>query len=189
MNEAAPYLQQVASTPIRLVQQYLRDMDEVLLGSPADADVLARVHELPGGIEGAVTLIGIGLPAAFRPDLAAGEVGTVAFVLDADGEKLELYVELAPDECRVVAPTDQPTTIIQMPAATFLKVAFKQEDGNDAYLDGRVEVAGDILLAASFGEWFDRPHAGLVTRAEELGLTGELPQWLCAAPAQETGAS
>jgi SCP-2 sterol transfer family len=173
-------------TSVRLVREYLREMDEALLGSPDEAEVLARVRGLPGGIEGAITMIGIGLPAAFRPDLAAGEVGTVAFILDADGKRLELHVELAPDRCRVVAPAGQPTTIIQMPAGTFLKVAFKQADGNDAYLDGLVEVEGDIVLAASFGEWFERPHGGMVTRVQELGLTGELPPWLAGGGCQPT---
>lgn len=183
MNQAAQHAQQDAETAIRLVQQYLREMDEALLGSPGDAELLARVRRLPGGLDGAIALIGIGLPAAFRPDLAAGEVGTVAFLLDTEGARVELYVELAPGECRVVPPPDQPTTVIAMPAATFLRVAFKQQDSNDAYLDGLVEVDGDIVLAASFGEWFDRPHAGLVRRVHELGLAGELPPWLCGAPA------
>jgi hypothetical protein len=163
---------------VRLAKEYLRAMDATLAGSPTDEEVLDRVRRLPGGIRDAIKLIGVGLPAAFRPDLAAGEVGTVAFLLDAEGEQLELHVELTPGRCRLVPPAAQPATIIQMPAATFLKVAFQQLDGNDAYMDGLVVVDGDIVLATGFGQWFDGPHEGLVARVQELGLTEELPLWL-----------
>jgi SCP-2 sterol transfer family len=179
VNDTVPHtMRDSEDTTVERVRAYLQGIEDILQLPLDDTDLLARVGALPGGISGAVEVIGIGLPAAFRADLAAGEIGTVAFVLDAEGEEIELHVELSPDRCRAVERSAQPTTVIKMPAATFLRVAFKQLDGNDAYMDGLVEVAGDIVLATGFGEWFDRPHAGMVGQVQDLGLTGGLPLWL-----------
>lgn len=158
----------------RPVYEYLRQLEATLLGSPEQEEILSRIRLLPGGIRGAISFIGVGLPAAFNPELAAGETGIVTFLLTADGEQIELHVEIAPDHCQVLPSCPRPTTIIEMPAAIFLQVAFKERDGNDAYVEGLVNADGDIVLATSFGEWFDRPHADLVTRAQELGVTDEL---------------
>jgi hypothetical protein len=90
---------------------------------------------------------------------------------------MELCVEVRPDRCRVIPAPPLPTSIVRMPAVTFLKIAFKVIDGTDAYMDGLIVADGDIVLAASFGEWFDRAHVGLVKRATELGLS-EDQSWL-----------
>jgi hypothetical protein len=169
--------QEATGTLVPLVERYLSAVDEILQGSPSDDELLSRVRGLPGGLLGAVTLIGFGLPAAFLPELAAGETGTVAFILDTDGEPMELCVEVRPDRCRVIPAPPLPTSIVRMPAVTFLKIAFKVIDGTDAYMDGLIVADGDIVLAASFGEWFDRAHVGLVKRATELGLS-EDQSWL-----------
>jgi len=148
---------------------YLETIEDIL-GESSEAEIYSRLAEFPGGVHQAVDLIATGLPAAFIPERSGGETGAVLFTLDSDAETILLCVELRPDECVISNVPEKPRTVIRCSLAMFLKLAFKRLDGYEAYLDKKLNISGDIILAIGFDEWFDKPGISL---AERMGVPDE----------------
>ena len=157
--------------PAAFAARQLTRIEEIVATAPDDEAMFARLREMPGGVRGALALLTFGTPAAFRADLAGAETGSVVLVVDADGEEINTCIEIDDGACRIVAPVADPTTTIVLGAATFLRIAYKFMDGNDAHLNGLTEVTGDVFLATNLYEWFDTPlvamglHPGARTEA------------------------
>ena len=133
----------------------------VVLGCPDDAALLAGLRGLPGGPQAAFSLVGGGMPDAFRPERAGGESGLVSFDVDIDGRTERLVLALTPTGCAAAPVEGTPDTAIALGLPTFLRLAFGATTGADAYLDGAVSVTGDVVLAAGFDEWFEPPAGGV----------------------------
>jgi predicted lipid carrier protein YhbT len=66
-------------------------------------------------------------------------------------------VRIADGKLAVVRGRDpQPSVTFRMPAATFARVAAGQETAAAAALAGRLDIDGDLKLAARFGEMLGR---------------------------------
>jgi len=142
----------------RYVGRYLADLEKVV-GGADDAAIVRGLRALPGGAEGALGLVAAGIPEAFRPQYAGGETGRVLFFLETDGVDIPLCLEILPDGCRLIEPDEQAEAEIRVSLPTFLKIAFKFMDGNDAYVSGLTELKGDVFLATNLDRWFDVPTA------------------------------
>ncbi|MEV6104766.1 SCP2 sterol-binding domain-containing protein [Streptomyces sp. NPDC051940] len=133
---------------------------EALVESAADdAQLLARLAGLPGGPLGALALIVYGIPSAFRPEEAGAETGLVEFRIDVAGVEHGLRLSFGDGSCAVLAEAGpgRPDAVIMISVATFLRIAFKYLDGNDAYLRGETDLDGDVFLATSLDQWFAVP--------------------------------
>jgi hypothetical protein len=148
-------------------------LDDIAGAAVPDDAMAARLRDFPGGPYGALGLVLLGVPPSFLPGEADGETGTAQFDLDMlDGTRYRMSLEFRLDECRVGGPVDDPSVTVVLSLAVFLRIAFKYLDGNDAYLDGLTEVAGDVFLATRLDQWFDAPIRE-VAEAVERDLTTE----------------
>jgi hypothetical protein len=147
----------------RFASGHLALLEELIETSGADDAALERgLAELAGGAEGAVELVAYGMTAAFRPQEADGESGRVQLLLGPDGtpdeaREFEVCLEIAAGSCRVVECDDAADSVIRISTPTFLRIAFKFLDGNDAYLAGLTDLTGDVFLATNLDQWFDVP--------------------------------
>jgi len=146
---------------IREATDYLGLLEEIVGRSADEVEMLERIRELPDGALGALGLIAFGIPATFRPDQAAGETGSVVFVLNFEGQEIQLCIEILPGECRVVETVEDAAAVIRISLPVFLRIAFKFIDGNDAYLGGLTDVTGDVFLATNLDQWFELPSAAI----------------------------
>jgi hypothetical protein len=131
---------------------------ELALAECADDDeLLARVRALDGGTDRVVRFLADGMASAFRPERAAGASAVVRFVVATGDGRAELWLRIEPDGCRTVAHGTRADTTVTAPLPVLLRIAFKQLTGTDAYIDGRVQVGGDVVLATTLDDWFDVP--------------------------------
>jgi hypothetical protein len=127
----------------RFASGHLALLEELIETSGADDAALERgLAELAGGAE--------------------GESGRVQLLLGPDGtpdeaREFEVCLEIAAGSCRVVECDDAADSVIRISTPTFLRIAFKFLDGNDAYLAGLTDLTGDVFLATNLDQWFDVP--------------------------------
>lgn len=126
-----------------------------------DEDLVARVHGFAGGSGHLLRFLADGMALAFNPERAAGETGLVQFAIADDASPMDLWLQIDVDACRSVEQGGEPDTVIGLPLAVFLRIAFKQISGADAYMDGLVHASGDVVLATTLDDWFDPPNLAM----------------------------
>jgi hypothetical protein len=136
---------------------YLAALQEAVEGCADDDDLAARICGLAGGAERVLHFLASGMASSFRPERAAGASGLVQFVVATADGVIDLWLEFDADGCRTLRRGVDPDTVVTIALAVFLRIAFRQLTAVDAYIDGRVEATGDVVLAASLDDWFDLP--------------------------------
>lgn len=126
-----------------------------------DDDLVARVRGFEGGSGHLLRFLAEGMALAFDPERAAGETGLVQFAIADDACPIDLWLQIDADACRSVEQAGEPDTVIGLPLPVFLRIAFKQISGADAYMDGLVHASGDVVLAATLDDWFDPPNLAM----------------------------
>lgn len=142
-------------------EAYLAAVRRSVEEHPSDDELAAAVAALPGGAERLLELLGAGMALAFRPERAAGTRGVVRFVVETADGPVDLSLQLDEEGCRVAGGAVDADTVIRVALPVLLRIAFKQLTGTDAYLDGRVEASGDVVLANSLDTWFEAPTAAV----------------------------
>jgi hypothetical protein len=150
------------------VEGYLSNISG-LLGLD-DGALTAAVAGVEGGAARLLEFLAAGMVLSFRPERAEGQTGLVEVRIEtADGE-VPLWIEIDLDECRTTSTGTDPDTTVTVPLAVFIRIAFKRITGADAYMDGMVRAAGDVVLATTLDEWFDPPDVAAAEAFERLGV-------------------
>ncbi len=105
--------------------------------------------------------------ASFRPDLAGGFEGSVAYELDGRGGTRRWTIDIHGGRARVRSPRggvasqdgrpgsgDAPAVVVSMPARVFARMAAGTDSPLALFLEGDVTVDGDFHLATRLGEMF-----------------------------------
>lgn len=95
----------------------------------------------------------------FRPEAAQGFAGDVLYELTAaDGDEHVWTVTIAGDHA-IARPgaTSDPAVRLRTSVADFARIAAGELDAGEALLDGRLDVFGDVAVAARLGEMFGQP--------------------------------
>lgn len=140
---------------------YAENLRAAVDSAADDAELLAQVQNFGGGREGLLRFLADGMALAFNPELAAGEVGLVQFVIEDESGTVDLWLRIDLDGCQRVDEGPDPDAVIEIPLAVFLQIAFKRTSGADAYIDGLVSASGDIVLATALSDWFDPPDLAM----------------------------
>jgi hypothetical protein len=147
--------------PVEVIRSYAESA-ELMVVAEADDDALAEnVASGAGGARQLVYFLADGMALAFAPDRANGESALIEFVVTAPDEQIPFWLSMLPDACLREIDGSDPDTVLRMSLATFLRIAFKRLTGVDAYLDGKIEASGDVVLATTMDEWFDLPDLTL----------------------------
>ena len=104
------------------------------------------------------------MPKQVDRERAAGVRASVQWRITgrADGAVDTYQLEIDNGSCRVIHGPGgpQPQLTITVDGAEFLRLASGNSDPMEAYLKGRIVLAGDIMLAAKLGSLFRMPGGG-----------------------------
>jgi hypothetical protein len=127
------------------------------LANRPDEEIIAKVVE-----QGADTLLDRifwGMETRFQPDRFDfdSEESVAQWVIYWDDDVREYTVRCTSVSCMTRRGADpQAFAVLSMALPDFLRfLAFRQE-GVDAYMDGTLEVEGDLMYAESMEQWFRR---------------------------------
>jgi hypothetical protein len=151
------------------VEAYLAGISGILGGD--DDAITAAVAGLEGGTARLLQFLAAGMVLSFRPERAEGQTGLVEIHIVTPEGEIPLWLEVDLDECRTSATGSDPDTTVTVPLAVFVRIAFKRISGADAYMDGMVRAAGDVVLATTLDEWFDPPDLAAAEAFERLGMS------------------
>lgn len=92
------------------------------------------------------------LPAAFNVDAAAGTDCTIQFNVSEPA-----HLVIKDGNCEVVPGTaDSPTLGVTMEDDDLVALLSGQLDGMSAFMTGKLQVEGDLMLAQRMGSFFDQ---------------------------------
>ncbi len=104
------------------------------------------------------------MPKQLDSEQAAGVNTSIRWCITgrADGGLDTYQLELADSRCRVIRGTDgpDPRLTITIDGVEFLRLVSGNSDPMQAYFKGRIQLAGDIMLAAKMAQLFRMPGGG-----------------------------
>lgn len=95
----------------------------------------------------------------FEPGAAQGFAGDIVYELTAaDGAVHPWTVTIAGERARAhPGMAEVPAVRLRTSVADFARIAAGELDAGEALLDGRLDVFGDVAIAARLGEMFGQP--------------------------------
>ena len=95
------------------------------------------------------------MPEAFRPEKAEGVNAIILYNLTGEGGSVWTS-RIADGKCTVEEgrPDDDPTLAITMDAKDYIDMMAGRLDGMQAFMTGKIKVAGDIMLASRLMTFF-----------------------------------
>jgi alkanesulfonate monooxygenase SsuD/methylene tetrahydromethanopterin reductase-like flavin-dependent oxidoreductase (luciferase family)/putative sterol carrier protein len=119
-----------------------------------------RLERTAGSARGLKVLFGA-MAQAYEPDKASGFSGELQYDLRrADGEVVSWTVALGPDRASVRPGTaGAPVLTLRLALVDFVRLAGGDLDPGKALLTGRLDIEGDLAVAARLGEMFGQPAA------------------------------
>ncbi len=91
---------------------------------------------------------------AFRPEKAAGVEAVIQYHLTGD-EGGDYVITLEGDECKVEkGTTEDPTMTLTADGEYFRDVLLGKEDGMKGFMEGKLQLAGDLNLAMKLTSFF-----------------------------------
>jgi alkanesulfonate monooxygenase SsuD/methylene tetrahydromethanopterin reductase-like flavin-dependent oxidoreductase (luciferase family)/putative sterol carrier protein len=119
-----------------------------------------RLERTAGSGTGLKVLFGA-MAQAYEPDKAAGFSGELQYDLRrADGELVSWTVMLGPEGASVrPGAASAPALTLKLGVVDFVRMAGGDLDPGKALLTGRMDLEGDLAIAARLGEMFGRPAA------------------------------
>jgi len=126
-----------------------------LIEGLSEQEIIAEVQR-----RGVDTVLGwvFGLiAAAFIPEAAAVESAVVQFDVTAPDGVHSYLLRFADHKCVVLKATGEAARLtISLALPVFLRIIAGELDGMQAFVDGRVRLSGDVLLAQAMRGWFNR---------------------------------
>jgi putative sterol carrier protein len=119
-----------------------------------------RLERTAGSGAGLKVLFGA-MAQAYQPDKAAGFAGDLQYDLRrSSGEVVSWTVTLGPERASVRPGTaSAPALTLELGVVDFVRMAGGDLDPGKALLTGRMDMAGDLAIAARLGEMFGQPGA------------------------------
>jgi len=119
-----------------------------------------RLERTAGSARGLKVLFGA-MAQAYEPDKAAGFSGDLQYDLRrSDGELVSWTVSIGPERASVRPGTaSAPALTLKLGLVDFVRMAGGDLDPGKALLTGRMDMEGDLAVAARLGEMFGQPAA------------------------------
>ncbi len=96
------------------------------------------------------------MPSAFQPEAAEGLTAVYQFEVQGD-ETFVAHLRIAGGACTFhEGPSDKPNLIIKTPTDVWLKISRGELNGQQAFMDGRYKVEGDMNLLLKMNRLFSR---------------------------------
>ena len=119
-----------------------------------------RLERTVGSDRGLKVLFGA-MAQAYQPEKAAGFTGELQYELRrADGRLVPWTIAIASDRAQAhQGVASAPALTLKLGVADFVRMAGRDLDPGKALLTGRMDLEGDVGLAARLGEMFGQPPA------------------------------
>jgi alkanesulfonate monooxygenase SsuD/methylene tetrahydromethanopterin reductase-like flavin-dependent oxidoreductase (luciferase family)/putative sterol carrier protein len=119
-----------------------------------------RLERTAGSARGLKVLFGA-MAQAYEPDKAAGFSGDLQYDLRrSDGQLVSWTVSIGPERATVRPGTaSAPALTLKLGLVDFVRMAGGDLDPGKALLTGRMDMEGDLAVAARLGEMFGQPAA------------------------------
>jgi putative sterol carrier protein len=124
-----------------------------LVEGHSDEEITKAAEEL--GVETLLDQVFDGMQQAFQPEKAAGQSAVVQWDVNAPDGTHSHTVRIADGTCTVESgATDSPRLTLTLSLPDFLRFVTGQLDGMQAFMSGKLKLAGDIMLAQTMQSWF-----------------------------------
>jgi putative sterol carrier protein len=127
-------------------------LSELVEGN-SDDEITKAAEEL--GIDTLLDQVFAGMEQAYRPDKAAGQNAVVQWDVHAPDGTHSRTVHIADGTCKVEpGAAESPRLTLTLTLPDFLRFVAGQLDGMQAFMNGKLKLAGDIMLAQTMQAWF-----------------------------------
>jgi len=124
-----------------------------LVDGHSDEEVTKAAEDL--GVDTLLDQVFDGMQQAFQPEKAAGQSAVVQWDVNAPDGTHSHTVRIADGTCTVESgATDSPRLTLTLSLPDFLRFVTGQLDGMQAFMSGKLKLAGDIMLAQTMQSWF-----------------------------------
>lgn len=95
------------------------------------------------------------MPASFRPEKAGSAKAAIKLVMTGD-ESGEWGLEIADGKCVIPEEfTEKPDVTVTMAGTDFVSLANGQLNPVQAFMGGKIKIAGNVGLVMQMLQWFD----------------------------------
>jgi putative sterol carrier protein len=132
---------------------------DLVLRDRSDDEINAWVHSV-GGSNATLEQAFWGMKEAFQAERAAGQSAVIRWQITTPERDCVTYeLEVADGECTLSrGALFDPSVVLTMELADFLRLITGCLDGVDAYRTGRLSIRGDMALAEVLSDWFRERH-------------------------------
>jgi len=130
-----------------------------ILENRSDAEILTTVTEL--GLESSLEKVFEGMTKAFLPAQATGQSAVVQWDINAGGAVHTYQLKVADGKCTATKGSGEKARVtLGVDLPTFLRVITGKINGQQAFFNGKLKLAGDMMFAMTQEKWFDKNWGG-----------------------------
>lgn len=110
------------------------------------------------GVDNTLKQIFSGMEQAFAPDKAKGVSAVVQWDVAVNGATKTWTVNIADGTCKVSeSAADNPRLTFQVNLVDFIRMIFRQADGTQLFMSGKLKLKGDMMFAMQYQNFFNAP--------------------------------
>jgi len=126
-----------------------------LIEGLSEQEIIAEVQRR--GVDTVLAWVFGLIAAAFIPEAVAVESAIVQFDVTAPDGVHSYLLRFADHKCVVLKATGEAARLtISLALPVFMRIVGGELDGMQAFINGRVRLSGDVLLAQAMRGWFNR---------------------------------
>lgn len=124
----------------------------------SDDELKAQLSSQEGGVDGTLKQIFAGMEQAFNADKAKGVSAVIQWDIAVNGDTKSWSVNIADGTCKTSEGTsDNPRLTFQLAVVDFVRIIFRQADGTQLFMSGKLKLKGDMMFAMQYQNFFDAP--------------------------------
>lgn len=124
-----------------------------LIEGRTDEEIVRGVEER--GVDSVLTDVFQGMAEAFLPEKAAGQSAVVQYVVTANGQPHAYQLKIAGGKCELVkGGSDSPRVTLTLALPDFLRLVSGKLPPVQAFMSGKLKLAGDMMIATAMQNWF-----------------------------------
>ncbi len=107
------------------------------------------------GVDGVLDSCFQGMAAAFRPEVAGGQSAVVQYDVNAPSGKRSYQLRVAGGQCALAKGASEPARLtLALGLADFMRLVAGKLNGQQAFMQGKLKLQGDMTLAMVLQNWF-----------------------------------
>lgn len=122
----------------------------------SDEDLNTRLKEQ--GIDATLKQIFDGMQDAFQPDKAQGVSAVIQYDIESDEGTKSWTVNIGDGKCVTnEGAADSPRLTLALKVTDFVRLIFRQADGTQLFMSGKLKLKGDMMFAMQMQNFFQQP--------------------------------